>query len=472
MAAGNQKASRKTALACCIAGAGVATLVVVIAAAGIWQAVPATPESETADRLAGERWYAVTFRHTPIGHYRTHSGRTEDGDFEFRSVLRFKLEAGGETRVEDRLVFNRRPPHRLVRAEHAAGTAGSESRHVTITDGQADVVDAHNTRRVDVESDLELRDYVAIESWLADVVPELGDMQTARSIDFDALTVATDRWRVVATEGGAVEVVKESAPLAARIRIGSDLTPERMDSGGLIKMQRVDERAARVWERSPPLFTSADHRVPVDGVIENPNALRRLTVEVDHEFGAAVRWPNSKGADRLVAEADARRVAHADEITGASAATVNFPAADPEIRTLAQRAVSGLEDSTEMADSLAMFVHSHLSYRDTAGGRTVLDTVRDRSGDCTEFADLYTTLARAVGLPSRTVIGLAYQSQVKAFALHAWNEVAIDGHWRGLDPTWGQTRLGATHFALPTDDALAVIADLPHLSFRVVETQY
>ena len=100
------------------------------------------------------------------------------------------------------------------------------------------------------------------------------------------------------------------------------------------------------------------------------------------------------------------------------------------------------------------------------------DTIRDRSGDCTEFADLYTTLARATGLPARTVIGLAYQGEAEAFALHAWNEVAIDGAWRGVDPTWGETRIGATHLPLPADGALTAIAQLPHLRFRVVETEY
>ena len=117
-------------------------------------------------------------------------------------------------------------------------------------------------------------------------------------------------------------------------------------------------------------------------------------------------------------------------------------------------------------------MHHHLGYRDTAGGRTVFDTIRDRNGDCTEFADLFTTLASATGLPARTVIGLAYLSESQAFALHAWNEVAIDGDWRGVDPTWGETRIGATHFPLPSDGALAAIAQLPHLRFRVVETEY
>ena len=469
MALGSE--SRTVVVTLGILGAVVATLVVVLAATVIWQTAPTTPESEIADRLAGERWYAVTFRHTPIGHYRTHSGRTTDGDFEFQTVLRFKLEAGGETRIEERLVFDQWPPHRLLSAEQTASTGASDPRRVTITDGQAVVVDANNTHRVEVGSDLELGDYIAIENWLANATPMLGDKRTARSIDFDTLSIITDQWRVVSTVGGAIEVVKESAPSAARIRIGSDLTPEHMVSGGLIQMHRADEYTARVWARMPPIF-AAHQSVPVEGTINNPKALRRLTVEVEHELGAPIHWPNSRGSHTLVAQADVRRIAHADEIAVAKRTTVSFPAADPEIRRLARRAVAGLEDPTEMADSLTLFVHDHLRYDFTATGRTVHDTVRDRSGDCTEFADLYTTLARAVGIPSRTVVGLAYQQRMNRFALHAWNEVAIDGHWRGVDPTWGQTRLDATHFALPTDNALAVIADLPHLSFRVVETQY
>ena len=170
-----ESATSKTAWTLTVVVAGVVTLVVVLAAAGIWRSAPATPESETADRLAGERWYGVTFRYTPIGHYRTYGGRTDDDDFEFRTVLRFRLEDGEETRIEDRLVFDRWPPHRLLRAEHAASTGGSEPTRVTITDGEAEVVDANSARRVAIEADLELRDYVAIESWLASAAPMLGD---------------------------------------------------------------------------------------------------------------------------------------------------------------------------------------------------------------------------------------------------------------------------------------------------------
>ena len=471
-------APRKLGIAASIIGGGLVTLVLIVAAAAIWHFRPATTDADVATQLAGERWYAVTFRHTPIGHYRSEAGRTDDGDFEFRSTLHFKLSDDVDSRIEDRLVFDRRSPHRLLRAEHATSKGERPETRVVIADSKARIVESGSSRLIDADSDLELGDYLAVERWLATESPGPGDVQAARSVDFDGLSITTDRWRVVASEAGAVEVAKETgavvaAPDTTRIRMGSDLAPVRMDSGDLIGLHRVkDEAAARIWELTAPLFASARHRVEVDRPIRNPRALKRLVVALDGERGHAVDWPSGTGPGMLAAEADPRREATAAELDAAGAATVNYPADAAEVRNLASRVVGDSQDAREKADALTLFVHRHLRYRDTAGGRTVFDTLRDRSGDCTEFADLYTTLARAAGLPARTVIGLAYRGEAQAFGLHAWNEVAIDGAWRGVDPTWGDTRIGATHFPLPSDGALTAIAQLPHLRFRVVATVY
>jgi len=114
------------------------------------------------------------------------------------------------------------------------------------------------------------------------------------------------------------------------------------------------------------------------------------------------------------------------------------------------------------------FVHDGLLEADVllADGRVV--TCRADN----DYADLFTTLARAVGLPARTVVGLAYSSQSHTFSLHAWNEVAVDGWWHGVDPTWGQVRLDATHLQLPRERELTVLNSLKDLSFRVIEAQY
>lgn len=471
-------AGRRVGLAASLIGGGVVTLVLIVFAAAIWHFRPGTIDADVAARLAGERWYAVTFRHTPIGHYRSEAGRTDDGDFEFRGTLHFKLVDDMDSRIEDRLVFARRSPHPLLRAEHAASRGGHNETRVVIADSRAQVVEAGSSRYLDADSDLELGDYLAVERWLATGAPEPGEVHAARSVDFDSLSIATDRWRILARHAGEFEVAKEArvaaaAPRPTRIRMGDDLAPLRMDSGDLISLHRVrDEATARIWEQTTPLFASARHRVGVDRPVVNPRALKRLVVALDSIDGQAIDWPGATAAGTLSAEADPSRPATNAELEAAGVATVNYPADAREIHDLASRVVGDLEDARGRANALTLFVHHLLRYRDTAGGRTVFDTIRDRSGDCTEFADLYTTLARATGLPARTVIGLAYASESHAFALHAWNEVAIEGFWRGVDPTWGETRIGATHFPLPSEGALTAIAQLPNLRFRVVETEY
>jgi len=69
----------------------------------------------------------------------------------------------------------------------------------------------------------------------------------------------------------------------------------------------------------------------------------------------------------------------------------------------------------------------------------VLETGR---GDCNEHTVLYVAMARALGLPARTAVGLVYTNG--AFFYHAWPEVWLDG-WVAMDPTFGQAPADAAH---------------------------
>ena len=87
-----------------------------------------------------------------------------------------------------------------------------------------------------------------------------------------------------------------------------------------------------------------------------------------------------------------------------------FPPTTRGLRVLAAQAVAGAPDANAKADALALFVYGLLRYEDAAG-RSVFEAVRDRRGrTAPEFANLYTTLARAVALPARTRVGLAYRA--------------------------------------------------------------
>lgn len=438
-----------------------------LAALAVWLARPTSPAAEIANRMAGEHWYAVAFRRTLVGDYRARNGRTDNGDFEFRTTLRFKLGDNAETYIDDRLIFARAPPHRLQRAEHLV-SAGSKQTKVTVAGGTAEVDVDGEARRSPMAVDMRLADYLAVESWLVNDAPAPGDVSTARSVDFERLAIVTDEWRFLARHEHGVEIVKQANGQSTQVRLRPDFVPQRVAVGDVFTLERVaGEAAAQRWRTDTTLFATTAQVVPVDQPIADPEALRYLVLAVDHDLGDTAAWP-----PKLTSTADTQRPVGASEVARSRAATVGYPADDPRVRALAQLAVAGLDADADKADALTLFVHDHLAYHDSKDMRTVFDTLRDRQGDCTEFADLFTTLSRAVGLPARTIFGLAYQADSQSFAPHAWNEVAIDDVWRSVDPTWGQTHLGATHMALPAGRGLAALAELPHLALRVVETRY
>jgi transglutaminase-like putative cysteine protease len=55
---------------------------------------------------------------------------------------------------------------------------------------------------------------------------------------------------------------------------------------------------------------------------------------------------------------------------------------------------------------------------------------------------LYVALARAIGLPARTAVGLVHVRG--RFYYHAWPEVYLNG-WVAVDPTLGQYPADASH---------------------------
>ena len=453
-----------------LGSAAAATLA--LAAAIIHWKQPPSAEAELAASLAGERWYAVVFGHKPIGHYRAVNSRTEDGDFEFRTLLHFKLGDTTEMRIEDQLVFHKLPPHLLEVATHTIDAGGAHTRVVidSLAGQFAEVTNGEEIRRHAVDATLPMRDYLAVELALANAAPPVGEVGNARAVDFDQLTVVTHRWRILRRAGDVVEIAKHGREHDTLVRLDRSLVPVWMRFGELLELQRIaHEKAAQAWRSEVPLFASARHRVAVSGAIRQPSKLHRLAMAVEGDTTGS--WPST-----VTLDIDAHRRAEKADVDRAQAVTLRYPADDPQVRTLAEQAVAGLDTVQDRAHALTLFVHNFLDYRDIAHPRTVFDTLRDRHGDCTEFADLYTTIARAVGVPARTVVGLAYRAasplEEGVFSLHAWNEVAIDERWRSVDPTWGQTRLAATHLPLPADAALAAIAELPRLRFRVLEASY
>lgn len=71
-----------------------------------------------------------------------------------------------------------------------------------------------------------------------------------------------------------------------------------------------------------------------------------------------------------------------------------------------------------------------------------LQVLESGRGDCNEHTVLYVAMARALGLPARTAVGLVWAND--AFFYHAWPEVWL-GEWVAVDPTFGQYPADAAH---------------------------
>ena len=119
----------------------------------------------------------------------------------------------------------------------------------------------------------------------------------------------------------------------------------------------------------------------------------------------------------------------------------------PEIQALARQAIGDEKNPVTAAHKIQQFVRRYITKKDlNIGFGSAEETAKSREGDCTEHAVLCAALGRAVGLPTRCVVGLGYippgvkapavapDEDANIFGFHMWAEAWIgDGEWVPMD---------------------------------------
>jgi transglutaminase-like putative cysteine protease len=198
-----------------------------------------------------------------------------------------------------------------------------------------------------------------------------------------------------------------------------------------------------------------------------------LELEVTGDAAASDLWPDLVQGNSLRREANA--VSSVRLLGDELRETADHPVSDRRVQDLARAAVAGVNGDRDRVSALTHFVNGYLRYVEDGTRRHVLALLDDPAGDCSEFADLLTTLARSLDIPSRTVFGLAYADALQpAFRFHAWNELLVGGEWQVVDPTWNQLRVDATHIPMPEDSAraLELLTGGLEVAFVVRDVQY
>lgn len=127
-------------------------------------------------------------------------------------------------------------------------------------------------------------------------------------------------------------------------------------------------------------------------------------------------------------------------------------------------------DPRQVAAQLTRSVYGGLEKSVTFSVPSAVQVLETRRGDCNEHTVLYVALARALGLPARTAVGLVYLDG--AFYYHAWPEVWL-GEWVAVDPTFGQYPADAAHIRFVVGglaQQVEIVRLIGRLSIDVLET--
>lgn len=114
----------------------------------------------------------------------------------------------------------------------------------------------------------------------------------------------------------------------------------------------------------------------------------------------------------------------------------------PAIVALARKIVGGETDAYKAAAKIKDWVYREIAKEPTVSIPNALEVLQTRRGDCNEHTVLFNALARAAGIPAKTVVGVVYLRG--AFYYHAWSEIWL-GDWVTLDSVLDQFPADVTH---------------------------
>lgn len=129
-----------------------------------------------------------------------------------------------------------------------------------------------------------------------------------------------------------------------------------------------------------------------------------------------------------------------------------WPVSDTQIQSITQN----LSTTRSIYDYVINTLTYNYDRLNNSGRLGAIAAIIDPTNSlCTEFTDLFVTLARAKGIPAREIEGFAYSNnpRIKPVSLqndvlHAWPEYydTKTNSWKPIDPTWAKTTNGIDYF--------------------------
>ena len=422
-------------------------------------------------------WYGAYLEGKKVGYGKVSFGRKEHSGgarYSLEQTLVMKITSMGQKKMitsTEVFQFDTTSPYLLTYARHS-DTDGSREQTVEMMRKQNgfDVIlksGAETETRHAPQIDLTLEDALTIEQWFRRK-PGIGETVTTRILDIRNIKPGTQTIKILSQKSVIVDGVKTTyceASLSLSTMEHSEIlkVDQRGETlsvtlGDGLELRLEPEELARNAEYSEDLFL--DGLAFIDKPLGDPSKIRELVVEVlgEHTSKIADIQRQSITYDKKTKSYILKigsgygepSKATPEEIKENLKETIDYPVRHPQIIHLAKQAIGEARTPLEKVKRLLSFVSEYVKDEYAVGLMSVFDILSERRGDCTEHALLFTTLARAAGIPARQVYGLLYMGDDGlSFGGHVWNEVVIDGQWRSVDPALGQLEIDATHIRLP-----------------------
>jgi len=452
----------------------------------------------TVDRIVAsgtrEQWFGMFLKGKKVGYAQLVTRPTAAGEPGGVVVaMSAKLRVGGagttsDVDIDEQRFYEKVSPYRMVELRSRERSSGNQVERRYRRDGDqmilAQTVDgtAQPERRIAAagETLLSILDQQAVEpaevhAGMNTTVAEFdSDSESEKVTAVKVVEVRTQRMAGVDTEVVVLSAQSEGEVTTAQTVIASGpvILGSTIGEGMEIRWQEKEQA-----ENDLAGFDIIDDAVKVDRPLGDPSAVRELHLRVAVPGKVRLRdAPNQELTRRTDGAYDVALFSRPGlpvmpaERQAALAVSSSVDAGDPAIVELARTVTEGESEPARRVERLLDWTYKNLEKHLSSNLTTASQVLAHKQGDCTEHALLFVALARAAGIPAREVSGLVYMGDhFQRFGWHAWAEVALDGRWVQVDPSWGETLANATHLTLGVGDDNDWVAALGGLDIKLAE---
>jgi Transglutaminase-like superfamily len=281
---------------------------------------------------------------------------------------------------------------------------------------------------------------------------------------FDPATLAQQTTSIVIEAREQIMIGDKTAP-AIRLRQrfkglsvvswvdGQGRTLKEESPGGFVLRREAPQQAKSFAEvRAVPLDLISRAAIAVGQTIAEPQNSRTLRLKLTGvnmanfvlAQGRQKFSENELRVEReIVSPSDTYKIPLQDRRFGSFLQPTAFLQSDhPRIRDYARQILGNETDAYRAVLRLKAAVYNEIEKQPTISIPNALEVLHTRKGDCNEHTVLFNALARAVGIPAKTAVGMVYLRG--AFYYHAWSEVWL-GKWITVDSVLDQFPADVTH---------------------------